>query len=307
LTSNSVRTDENPRPVTRKKGETPKGRFRYVLSKTALRVPLAWIRHTGLRPADVFLASYPRCGRTWSRFVLHEILTGRESNFETVNTTLQGVYGLSHGIPVLPNGGRLVNTHESYRRDYRRAVCLVRDVRDVVLSEFAYLRSLGYYRGDFDEFIEGFVGKGRAVNGFGPWPHHVSSWLDSPIAGTSNFLLVKYEDLRGNPEEWFERIARFLGLQLTRERIQQAVANNSLNRMRKKERDQPQVPTNDFVRTGSVQGWRGKLTDPQLELIEQYAGGVLVRLGYPLYAGSPERLGVAASAHSDHADELRVR
>jgi hypothetical protein len=266
----------------------PKSRLRYVLSKTMLRVPLEWVRHTGLRPADVFLGSYPRSGRTWSRFVLHEMLTGRESSFEAVNNTLQGVYGLFHGIPLLPGEGRLVHTHEPYRREYRRAICLVRDARDVVLSEYSYLRSLGFYRGDLNEFITGFVGKGRPLNGYGPWPCHVSSWLDSPIADTANFLLVKYEDLRRNPDEWFERINQFLGVELSRERIRQAVVNNSLNQMRAKERDHPPLPTNSFVRTGSVQGWRGKLTEPQLELIEKYAGNVLVRLGYPLCAGSSE-------------------
>lgn len=277
-------------------GEVPKGRFRYVLSKTILRVPLAWVRHTGLRPADVFLGSYPRCGRTWARFVLHEILTGRESSFEAVNSTLQGVYGLSHGIPVLPGGGRVLNTHEAYRKEYRRAVCLVRDARDVVLSEYSYLTSLGYYRGTFDEFIAGFVGKGRRVNSYGPWPDHVTSWLDSPIAGTANFLLVKYEDLRRDPEEWFERISQFLGVQLSREKIHQAVANNSLKQMREKELSQPVLPMNNFVRTGSVQGWRGKLTEPQIELIEKYAGSVLVRLGYPLYAGSAELVAAPMSS-----------
>ena len=283
-------------PATgRKEARVPKSRLRYVLSKTALRVPLEWVRHRGLRPADVFLGSYPRSGRTWSRFVLHEILTGRESSFEAVNSTLQGVYGGSHGIPVLPGGGRVVNTHESYRKEYRRAICLVRDARDVVLSEYSYLRSLGFYRGDFDEFIAGFVGKGRPVNGYGPWPDQVSSWLDSPIAGSPNFLLVKYEDLRRNPDEWFERISHFLGVQLSRERIHQAVVNNSLKQMREKERNQPQLPTNDFVRTGSVQGWHGKLTEAQLELIEQHAGSVLVRLGYPLYAGSAEPVAAPVS------------
>lgn len=271
-----------------KNGRPPKSRLRYVLSKTKLRVPLEWVRHTGLRPADVFIGSYPRSGRTWSRFVLYEILTGRDSNFEAVNRTLQGVYSLDHGIPVLPNGGRLVNTHESYRKEYKRAICLVRDARDVVLSEYAYLKGLGFFEGSLDEFVAGFVGVRGRVNGYGAWHHHAASWLDSPIAGTPDFLLVKYEDLRHDSEEWFGHITDFLGVQVSRERIQQAVANNSLKQMREKERSQPQLKTNDFVRTGLVQGWRGKLTAAQLELIEQHAGSVLVRLGYSLAAVSPE-------------------
>lgn len=36
------------------------------------------------------------------------------------------------------------------------------------------------------------------------------------------------------------------------------------------------------MRSGSVGGWRGKLTKAQIELIERYAGEALKRLGYPL-------------------------
>jgi hypothetical protein len=42
----------------------------------------------------------------------------------------------------MPDGSRLMHTHEPYRRDYRRVVYLVRDIRDVVLSEFAMAKNL---------------------------------------------------------------------------------------------------------------------------------------------------------------------
>jgi hypothetical protein len=260
------------------------GRLRYLLSQTSLRGPIAWVRHRGLRPADIFFASYPRSGSTWTRFVLYEILTGREASFDAVNSTLLGVQRLNHGIPVLPKGGRLVGSHEQYRREYQRTLYLVRDGRDVLLSEYAYLTSLGLYRKDFDQFVAGFVGAGSRVNGFGPWQRHVKSWLDSPIAGSSSFLLMQYEDLRSNPEDSFQRISDFLGVSVSRDKIQRALASNSLSRMREKERHTPQLPSgkDPFVRNGSVQGWRGKLTPSQLELFEQYAGDVLTRLGYPL-------------------------
>jgi hypothetical protein len=36
-----------------------------------------------------------------------------------------------------------------------------------------------------------------------------------------------------------------------------------------------------FVRKGAIMGWREKFTEPQLELIEQYAGETMARMGYP--------------------------
>jgi hypothetical protein len=263
-------------------------RLRNRLSRTKARIPVVWLRHRAFHPADIFLGAYPRSGSTWSRFTLFEILTGREAGFDDVNKTLRGVAGFHHGIPVLPGGGRLVGTHEAYRSEYKRAIYLVRDARDVLLSEYAYVKTLGYFDGDLDQFVIEFA-RGR-VNGFGPWYRNVSSWLDSPIAGTANLLVVRFEDLRQNPEELFGRLTEFLGVSADRQAIWRAVANNSLDKMREKEDQSPQLPPGKdrFVRSGSVQGWRGKLTDSQLQVIEQYVGRILFRVGYPVSTLLPE-------------------
>jgi hypothetical protein len=52
--------------------------------------------------------------------------------------------------------------------------------------------------------------------------------------------------------------------------------------MKAKEKVTPQRASakGRFVRSGSVAGWKDKLTPAQLELIERYAGGAMSRLGY---------------------------
>src|SRR6202142_464036 len=266
-------------------------RLRYLLHKTVLRVPLYWIRHRGVGPNDVFFGSYPRSGTTLSRFVLYEILTGREANFDVVNATLRGIHRTDHGIPTLPGEGRVLGSHEQYRKEYKRAFYLVRDGRDVALSEYAYLKAQGFFRGDMDEFLLKFLGGRGRINGFGPWQKHVASWLDCPIAGGQNLLIVRFEELRQKPEETFGRISEFLGVKADPQLIKRAVANNSLKRMKDKERLSPQLPKDAFVRSGSVQGWREKLTKSQVEMIEQYAGSALLRVGYPLSTHSLEPVG----------------
>lgn len=257
-------------------------KLRRKLSITKFRAPLLWFRHHGFRPADVFLGSYPRSGTTWTRFTLFEILTGGASGFVAVNGALHGVGSHKTGSRVLPGGGRLINTHERYHKHYKRAIYLVRDARDVALSEFAYTRDLEFFRGDLDEFLTTFLCK--KINAFGPWQVQVSSWIDSPIAGTPDFLLVHFEELRQNPLEGFTRMVDFLGVKADREIIERAITNNALEKMQEKERKEPVRASvkGRFVRSGAVQGWRSKLTPAQVELIERHAGSVLARLGYPL-------------------------
>jgi Sulfotransferase domain len=272
----------------RKKPTSAWRKLRRQLSKTKLRVPHIWLRHRNITGADVFCASYPRSGSTWSRFTLYEIVTGQEASFHSVNGAFRGVGRHKFALPALPGGGRLISTHEHYRKEYKKALYVVRDARDVALSEFAYTRALEFFRGDLDEFLKVFLcGK---ISGFGPWPQHVNSWLNSPIAGTDNMLVVRFEDLRQDPAEGFKRMADFLGVKVDSERIQRAVANNALDKMKEKEIAEPQRASvkDRFVRSGSVQGWRSKLSAAQVQFVEQHAGSILQSLGYPVSAAVPQ-------------------
>jgi hypothetical protein len=259
-------------------------KLRRKFAKTKLRAGLVWLNHRNLSPTDVFVASYPKSGITWTRFVLFEILSGLPAGFKTTNQLMTGVGKHNKGLRLLPGGGRLVGTHEQYRKNYNRAIYVVRDARDVLLSEFAFLSALDYFHGDLDKFISTFLFTCGSAYGYGPWQRHVSSWLDSPIAGTENLLLVRFEDLRKDPVPWFARMAEFLGVDVDQDKIKLAVANNSIQKMREKEDREPVRASirGRFVRDGAVRGWVSQLSPEQVRLIEEHAGSALLRLGYPL-------------------------
>jgi len=82
------------------------------------------------------------------------------------------------------------------------------------------------------------------------------------------------------------RIAEFLGLTPDEPRIRKAIANNTVDRMRAKEKQTPTRVTKSgrFVGKGSVGGWRGQLNPAQAGLFRKYAGDVLGRIGYALDA-----------------------
>ena len=262
----------------------------YEIAKSGLRSPLTSVRHWGLDSTDAFIASYPRSGNTWLRFVLFDILApGQTAGFNEVNHIIAEVGLHGPAIPLLPGGGRLIKTHEPYRKQYQKAIYLVRDVRDVVLSEFAYQKALGWISDDFDCFLEDFL-QGE-VNPFTPWHRHVPGWMGSSLAGTSNFLLIKFEDMRRNTEQVVSEVLDFLGVVVDSQTVRDAVANNTVQRMQEKEQRSPQLSdtapkTNGleesrFIRSGSVGGWRNRLTDLQVEMIESAAGDILTYMGYP--------------------------
>jgi hypothetical protein len=269
-------------------------------ARSKVRVPLVWSWHVGLKSEDVFQASFPRSGSTWLRFMLFEILCGEEAGFRKIEDRLPEIQWQRGKTGIFPNGGRFIKTHEQYRTDYKRAVFLVRDMRDVLLSCYARGLQDGIVdlvsKGDFDSFLMSFL-KGKALQ-MGSWHEHTRTWLESPIAKNGNLMLVKYEELRKNPEPMLAQILEFVGVKPNMQVIRKAIEDNSLQQMRAKEDRAkkegefsillgPHKNTGEdgrFVRKGSVGGWRSKLTEPQLKVIDDYAGEMLLRLGYELGA-----------------------
>jgi hypothetical protein len=293
--------------------------LRYKASRTKLRAPKAWWEHRGLNNKDVLFASFERSGNTWLRFVLMEIVTKGDAGFLNVNQILPEMGTHREMKPVLPNGGRFIKTHESYRSQYKRAIYLMRDLRDVMLSNWARDKEMGFseyfdHGKGMDGYVEAFL-QGK-VTRFGSWQAHVNSWLDCPLAKNGNLLVVRYEDLRKDTETGLVEMLEFLGIHSDRDRIRRAVENNSLRNMREKEEKaknsgatlgkgtllrKHRVDKEDarFVRTGSVGGWREKLSDAQIEMVTRYAGEALLRAGYPAGLGIP-------SQNEEVASEVRA-
>lgn len=277
----------------------------YQMAKSGLRAPLNRIRHWGLDSNDAFIASYPRSGNTWLRFVLFDILvSGQTSGFDEVNHIIPDVGLHKPAIPLLPGAGRLIKTHEPFQKEYRKAIYLVRDARDVALSEFAYQKALGWISDDFDSFLQQFV-RGE-VNPFSAWHEHVPDWIDSKLAHTPNFLLIKFEEMRRNTEDTVVRVLDFLGVDVDRKVVTEAIANNTVKKMQEKEQKSPQLsntaPSSSgseesrFIRSGSVAGWRNRLNDEQVRLLEDRAGAVLERLGYSVGAAARQKSTIAPIA-----------
>jgi hypothetical protein len=258
-------------------------RFRH----RALRHPLVRARHRSLTPHDAFLASYPRSGTTWVRFLLYETLTGDASGFGLMRGAIPSLGKQAGGRPVLGAGGRLVQTHEPYCDRDRRVVYVVRDARAVVSSEFRWQQRSGYYSGSFERFVRDFAA-GRS-NPWGSWGEHVSYWRSSVAARAGHLHLVRYEDLRRETFATFTAILSFLGVDADDDVVRAAIANNTLDGMRAKEdraaregRRRAARPELRFIDKGSLTDWRDALAPAQVDLIEQHFGGVLRSLGYEL-------------------------
>lgn len=264
-------------------------KLKYHLSRTPLRRPFYWYRHRDIVPADVFIVCFPRAGSTWLRFLLCGLVTEGDAGFEEVYRVIPALGGQKDAPRVLPGGGRLGRTHESYRSEYKKAIYLIRDPRDVLVSNYNYLRGREFFSGTIEDFIEPFfAGK---LYGYGEWRGHVEAWLNSPLNGDGKLLPVRYEDLRERSAETLASICEFLGIEASPERIRDTLARNSLDQMKGKESKARATTFRDypggfrFVRQGSVGSWGEALSAENIRRVEEYAGELMERFEYETTGG----------------------
>ncbi len=268
--------------------------IRYKASTTSLRKPLIWLRNLGLDSNDVFLASYPRSGNFWLRFLIAEIVTGNVAEFDNLQNIIPEI-GVHHGaLPLLPSGGRVIKTHELYHEAYRRAIYIVRDPRDILLSIYAGEKEGGLvYAHDFDEYTRAYLG--GQITRWGSWRTHVESWMNSPLARSGDMLVTRYEDMKQNVEAVLTEALKFLGLSADAGAIRRALADNSVDNLRKREESSQKLTkwrsgdvspllrkseARRFIRTGVAGGWRNQLTPAQNDLFKKELGDLIEFFGY---------------------------
>jgi hypothetical protein len=276
----------------------------------SLRRPVNVIRHTGIRPNDLFIASYPRSGTTWLRFLLFELLTGEPAEFVPVNLSIPYV-GRHRGAPeLLPWGGRAIQTHETFLQGVSSAIYLVRDPRSVVLSEYRWQLRTGLFEGSFESFFDAFM-SGRA-NPYGRWDRHVDTWTSSRLAADGRLHIVRFLDLRTETVGELTRILNFIGVHRPTSVVESVVANNGLAEMQAKEERAPEGalgtrarPDIRFVQSGSTNAWKSELTPDHVRAIEEGFEPTLRRIwkDHPLTQTGDDVTSAPPSAHT-HAQPV---
>jgi hypothetical protein len=242
-------------------------------------------------PDDVFLTSYPRSGNTWTRFLVGNLVHQNEAvTFLTVERLVPDMYKSSDRVLRNLVRPRIVKSHECFDPRYRKVVYIVRDPRDVAVSNYHWELKLRSVRDGFP--IEDFVPRWMEPEFWpriGSWGDHVTSWL-STRQGKKGFLLLRYEDLKKDPQRALAQVAEFLGIEPTLERLNREVELSSADNMRKLEKQESAqwVATTltrqdkPFVRNATSGGWKTVLPEQTVVYIEKHWGHLMRNLGYEL-------------------------
>lgn len=200
----------------------------------ARKAALYGVGIAGLRGSDVIVASFPKSGSTWVRFVLGNLAAARAGLDGPIDyarlDALLPEFGKSNLLAAPAVGGlpRFVKTHNAYWWPFARAaarVVVVRDPLDTMVSFYQFEQGKVHarFRGAFSDFIR------QPGIGLEAWFEHTQRWRAHDI------VEVHYETLQADDTAAFDALAANLGLDVTPDEVAAAVERSKFDRVKKQE------------------------------------------------------------------------
>jgi len=225
---------------------------------------------------DIFVASYPKCGTTWTQYIIYLLLNG--------GRPLPAGQGINDVFPHLEEVGeqavralpepRLIKTHLPLARcpwsAEAKYVYVARNPFDCAVSFFhhtrGFVRHYDFAAGTWDTFFECFL---AGEVDFGDYFDNLASWLR--VRYEPNVLLLTYERMLADPAAAVASLAEFVGgpaadVARDEQRLAGIVRDSSFGEMRRNQaRWSSQRPEGmpEFVRKGIVGDWASQFSADQ--------------------------------------------
>jgi sulfotransferase len=217
---------------------------------------------------DVFVATYPKCGTTWTQYIAYLLLHGGEplaagQRLDAVSPHLEEVGDVA--IRALPKP-RLIKTHLALERvpwhTEAKYLYVARNPFDCAVSFYHHTRGFpkhyDFADGTWDVFFECFL---RGEVDFGDYFDHLMSWW--PKRHAPNVLFLTYERMLEDPAAAVRTLAQFLGGGAARAlsepgTLERIVTLSSFGEMRVNQRRWSSARPADmpeFVRKGVAGDW----------------------------------------------------
>ncbi len=234
------------------------------------------------QPSDIFIVTYPKCGTTWTQYILWLMQHQGEplSLSEKLEDYIPHLEEVGkETIEKLPKP-RVIKTHFPHHltpyHPQAKYIYVARNPFDCAVSFYhhtrGFIKHYDFAEGTFDDFFECFI-KGEVD--FGDYFDHLVPWYHHK--DDKNVLFLTYETMKVNLEMIIIEIANFLGGDylncLENEKIlNKIIINSSLENMKKdQQRWSSKRPENmpSFIRKGVVGDWKNYFSSEQKQRLTE--------------------------------------
>lgn len=174
------------------------------------------------------LASYPKAGSTWVRFLIANLFNEVSAEVEAVDFhnvhEIVPEIGRGAGRRLFPGQPAVWKTHDEWQKGFDRSVLVLRNPWDTLLSFHHYMTGEWGRDVSLADVVTGRHGAAAVVR-------HAASYLDR----CGDLLVLTYEALHATPRPEARRLAEFLGLEVADDQVAAAVAASSFEAMRESE------------------------------------------------------------------------
>jgi hypothetical protein len=203
---------------------------------------------------SIFIVSFPKCGRSWLSLLLsHSVLqqypnemyrdinqwknidfVGLNNNLESINHKLTNYKFTHDDVPQHKKPEEL--TKDKSRYDNNKVILLIRDPKDVMVSNFFQMTVR-----DNVEWAKDLVAPKQLVyskrGGVDTFVTFYRYWLDYLVARNMNHLVISYEQLRFDPVTTVTQIFKFAGndMHISQKSIIASVDINTFEKVKARE------------------------------------------------------------------------
>ena len=254
-----------------------------------------------LKRADIVVVSFGKSGRTWLRVMLSHLFRVKHKLPKNAILGFDNFHNLAGDVP------KIFFTHDNYIKDFtgeddnkkpfygKKVVLMARDPRDVAVSQFFQWK---FRMKPNKMLINDYPPPGTEVELFdfvvgengGGMPkiiEYLNLWARES-AHIDEFYLVRYEDLRREPEGELRKLLDFMAVDADDSTIKAAVEYSAYENMKKMEGEKrfrlaggrmmpkdKNNPDSYKVRRAKVGGYRDYFDDGQIKIIDDTVNNTL--------------------------------
>ena len=169
----------------------------------------------GERDSDIYVVTYPKSGTTLMQMLVYQLTTDGNTDFKhlyDVSPWTDNDAYLDLDPPELPSP-RIIKSHRTNKKFDKamkgKFIIVIRDVYDVMVSQYHQNKNFNDPDLDFDDFFDDFISKEDN------WFLHTKDWIENkkrlPV------LYVDYAALLNDFETQVKRISEYIGCELNEE------------------------------------------------------------------------------------------
>lgn len=238
-----------------------------------------------MRPDDVVIAAFPKCGTHWTHDMLFMLTRGRVHYTE--QTKASDMFEYVDDLTTLEDkqSPRILNSHLHMRLLPReivekrvKIIHLIRNPKDVAVSYFHHLKQYASQEFTFARFLQGYTTDNYMTSHQWTYLEQMAQFCtthpDHPV------LTIAYEELKKDTVAVLREMAKFLEIPCDEELFQEIVSACTIDKL-KSQYATRKLPQNlqssapggkklEFYRKGIVGDWKNHFTVAQSEEFDEF-------------------------------------